>query len=198
METLKKKLRRMRAYFLTLPILAYYRLKPRDFQTISQAISIIPLSIGKKIRYEFYKRTLKGCGENVDFHFGTVLNYPDITLGDRVSLGRYNSLGMVNMGNDILTADFCVFLSGGKTHNFDRTDIAIRHQGLSKKHISIGDDTWLGSGAIIMESVGQGCVIGAGSVVTKEIDPYSIAAGNPARIIRKRGGSAPPAPAKGL
>jgi len=40
--------------------------------------------------------------------------------------------------------------------------------------------------AIIMESIGEGCVIGAGSVVTKEVEPYSICAGNPATVIRKR------------
>jgi len=189
---MKIKLRRMMAYFLTLPFLAYYRLKPGEFKQISQAISLIPFPIGKKIRYEFYRRTLKSCGDDVDFHFGTVLNYPVVSIGNRVSLGSYNRLGMVNFGNDILTAGSCVFLSGGNTHNFDRTDVPISEQGSSRKFITVGDGTWFGTGSIVMESVGEGCVIGAGSVVTKEIAPNSIAVGNPARVIRKRDGSTPP------
>ncbi|MGI4741227.1 MAG: sugar O-acetyltransferase [Janthinobacterium lividum] len=52
--------------------------------------------------------------------------------------------------------------------------------------ITIGDDCWLGGGAIVCPGVtiGDGCVIGAGSVVTKDIPPYSLAVGNPARVVR--------------
>ena len=58
----------------------------------------------------------------------------------------------------------------------------------SKGGVIIEDDVWIGTGAIIVDgvSVGQGAVIGAGSVVTKNVEPYAIVVGNPAREIGKR------------
>lgn len=52
----------------------------------------------------------------------------------------------------------------------------------------IGHDVWIGHGSIVLEgrNVGNGAVIGAGSVVTKNVDPYTVVAGNPARVLRKR------------
>jgi len=185
-ETAKNRLRRAWALLFALPFLAIYRMKPRDFMQLSECLSIIPFSLGKKVRYEFYKRTLKGCGRNVTVSFGTVLNYPDISLGDNVSLNRYNNLGMVDMGDNVLTATGCTFMSGRNTHNFEDKDKPINAQGCGLRKISIGRDVWVGTDAIVMESVGEGSVVGAGSVVTKPVEPYSVVVGNPARVIRKR------------
>jgi acetyltransferase-like isoleucine patch superfamily enzyme len=52
--------------------------------------------------------------------------------------------------------------------------------------VTIGEDTWVGNCAIIMANIGKKCIIGAGSVVTKDIEDYSIVVGNPAKVIRKR------------
>lgn len=54
------------------------------------------------------------------------------------------------------------------------------------KRIYIGDDVWIGANAIIMDDVGNGSVVGAGSVVTLSVEPYSIVAGNPGRVLRSR------------
>ncbi|MBL8572524.1 MAG: chloramphenicol acetyltransferase [Hyphomicrobiaceae bacterium] len=55
-------------------------------------------------------------------------------------------------------------------------------------HVSIGHDVWIGTGAIVLpgRTIGTGAVIGAGSVVTKPVAPYTVVAGNPARLIRRR------------
>jgi acetyltransferase-like isoleucine patch superfamily enzyme len=59
---------------------------------------------------------------------------------------------------------------------------------MSKGDINIGHDVWIGSGATILSgvSVGNGAVVGAGAVITKDVPPYCIAAGNPARVVKKR------------
>lgn len=64
----------------------------------------------------------------------------------------------------------------------------IPNQAISKGDISVGNDVWIGVNSIILSGVtiGDGAVVGAGSVVTRDVAPYAIAAGNPAKTIRKR------------
>ena len=62
------------------------------------------------------------------------------------------------------------------------------HQAISKGPVTVGDDVWIGTNAMIMSGVtiGQGAIIAAASVVTRDVEPYSIVGGNPAKVIRKR------------
>jgi acetyltransferase-like isoleucine patch superfamily enzyme len=65
----------------------------------------------------------------------------------------------------------------------------VDHDMLNRPPLEIGHDVWIGSNAIIcprVRKIGNGAIIGAGSVVTKDVPPYTIIAGNPAKIIRKR------------
>ena len=80
-----------------------------------------------------------------------------------------------------------VILLTGK-HSFHTIDIPILMQPTTYESINIGSDVWLGARVIVLPGVkiGDGCVIGANSVVTKDIPPYHVAAGSPARVIRKR------------
>ena len=79
-------------------------------------------------------------------------------------------------------------LGGG--HKMERTDIPMRLQGsFEKTELTICDDVWIGAHVIITggcKIIGKGAVIGAGSVVTHDVPDYSIVAGNPAKVIRKR------------
>lgn len=86
------------------------------------------------------------------------------------------------MGEDVL------FLGGG--HNMDRTDIPMGHQGgKDPTPLLIAGDVWIGARAIILpgcKRIGHGAVIGAGSVVTKDIPDWAVVGGNPAQVIRYR------------
>jgi acetyltransferase-like isoleucine patch superfamily enzyme len=77
-------------------------------------------------------------------------------------------------------------MSGSRQHIFDDLDRPIQEQGGVFKKVTIGEDTWIGNSALIMADVGKKCIIGAGSVVTKDVEDFSIVAGNPAKVIRKR------------
>ena len=73
-------------------------------------------------------------------------------------------------------------------HVFERTDISINVQGFIAKPVFIGDDVWIGTRSVILPGVkiGSHSIIGAGSIVTKDVPEWAIYAGNPAKLIRYR------------
>jgi acetyltransferase-like isoleucine patch superfamily enzyme len=171
---------------VVLPLALLSRLSDFIFRTCSDLLSIVPYMFGIIMRYEFYKWTLARIGKNVVIGFGTIFFYPDIEIGDNVLIGNYNVIHYCNFGSYVLTADQCQFLSGAKYHNHDRTDIPMALQGGKIRRIQVNDDCWIGANSVIMNDIGQGSIIGAGSVVTHLVEPYTIVAGNPAQVIRRR------------
>ncbi len=75
-----------------------------------------------------------------------------------------------------------------ENHNFTKTDVIIRIRGETRIGVKIEKDCWIGSGAIILDGVNiaSGCVVAAGSVVTKSFDAYSVIAGVPAKLVKIR------------
>lgn len=90
------------------------------------------------------------------------------------------------IGDDCLIS-YCVHLRTGM-HNYIDADKHIRLQDGTEKDIIIGNDVWIGFGAQVMHgvTVADGCVIGAGAVVTHDTEPYGVYAGVPARLIKRR------------
>lgn len=122
-------------------------------------------------------------GRNV--HFGS---------GKQVEIGDYTGLNTncwigndTIIGSDVMFGPDVSILSGG--HNFERIDIPMREQGATpRRPVVIGDDVWIGTRVIILPGVhiGSHSIIGAGSVVTKDVPEYAIVAGNPAVIKKYR------------
>jgi acetyltransferase-like isoleucine patch superfamily enzyme len=73
-------------------------------------------------------------------------------------------------------------------HGFARIDVPMNTQPLTREGIDVGEDVWIGAGCQVLDGVriGKGAVIGAGSVVTRDIDAYAIAVGVPATVVRSR------------
>ena len=153
----------------------------------------MPLSDGrmnlgsKKVRAFCGKLMLNHCGKNVNIEKGAQFSN-NISLGDNSGIGVNAFISpYVTIGNDVMMGPECMMYS--TNHNFERTDIPMWKQGFSKEQpIVIEDDVWIGGRVIILGGVrvGKGSIIGAGSVVTKDVEPYSIVGGNPAKLIRKR------------
>lgn len=112
----------------------------------------------------------------------------EIEIGEHTYIGPYTCLS----GNGIKIGNYCLIASHSglyaNNHIFDDSTRPIVTQGNSYKGIVIEDDCWLGSGVRVVDgiTIGQGSVIGTGAVVTKDIPPYSIAVGVPAKVIAKR------------
>ena len=89
----------------------------------------------------------------------------------------------VRFGDNVFVAPNCGFYTAGHP-----LDVCQRNRGLEYAYpITVGNDVWIGANVCVLPGVtiGDGCVIGAGSVVTKDIPPHSLAVGNPCRVIRK-------------
>lgn len=112
-----------------------------------------------------------------------------LKIGDNVGINHYCYIGVrgnVEIGNNVIFGPRVNVFS--ENHNFNDLNIPIKHQGVTRGDTKIGNDVWIGANVSIMSGVvvGDGCVIAAGSIVTKNIEPFSIVGGVPAKFIKKR------------
>jgi len=112
-----------------------------------------------------------------------------LQIGNNVGINHYCFLGVrgnVVIGDNVIFGPRVSIFSENHNH-FDR-EIPIKHQGVTKGDTIIGNDVWLGANVSVMSgvSIGDGCVVAAGSVVTKSFEPYSIIGGVPAKLIKQR------------
>jgi len=111
-----------------------------------------------------------------------------VTLGDYCFINRDCYLaGNIQAGNFLLIAGSVAIVGGDHVMNSVDVPMIFAGREVSKK-VEIGDDVWIGHGAIIMHGVniGDGAGVAAGSVVTKDVAPYTIVGGVPAKLIRYR------------
>lgn len=148
---------------------------------------------GKKgllLRYILLKSLAKSCGDNVSIFENVYIYSPEnIEFGDNVSIHPMCYLegqGGIRIGNDVSIAHSTSILS--TTHNMDDNDIPIKDQGVTGKQVIIHDNVWLGCKVTVLcgTEISSGSVVGANSVVTKNIEQDSVYAGTPARKIRSR------------
>lgn len=167
-----------------------YELGGTKWQLTQEKVSALPdWGIYARHRAAFYMATIN-CGNQFYAHTGFILLYPDnVTIGDHVSINRNTIItakAHIHIGDNVSIGPNVIINSGN--HNFEKTDIPINRQGHTVSPIIIEDDVWIGGGAIILAGVtiGKGCVVAAGAVVTKDVEPFSVVGGVPAKLIKKR------------
>jgi len=183
------------------------------FQIYIAFVSSIPTEIGIRIRRIAYKPLFKKCGKYLRIDSGvTILGFENIELGDNVSFMKNSyvyahdegvlvignnftmnsnsqlgaSFGKIVIGDNCAIAPNCVLRAAN--HTFDDPNIPFREQGHTYGEIIIEDDVWIASNCVITANtkIGRSSIVGAGSVVTKNVEPYSVVGGVPAKLIKKR------------
>lgn len=143
--------------------------------------------IAKKIKAYCASKFLVHVGKDVNIEKGAMLT-STMEIGDRSGVGINARMhGKVIIGEDVMMGPECIIYTSN--HAFDRTDIPMSKQGRTEeKPVIIGNDVWIGGRVIILPGVhiGNGAIIGAGSVVTKDVPDYAIVAGNPATVKKFR------------
>lgn len=110
-----------------------------------------------------------------------------ICIGSGSGLGVNCSVhGPLRIGDNVMMGPDVTILT--QTHNIERTDIPMGQQGMRVAEVVIGNDVWIGMRVVIMPGVkvGNGAVIGAGAVVTKDVPDFAVVGGVPAKIIKYR------------
>jgi len=144
--------------------------------------------IRKSVRMDVmpFKRFELGDYSTIE-DFSTINNgVGDVVIGKETRIGMSNVIiGPVTIGNSVIFAQNIVL--SGLNHSYENIDLPISNQKETTSPIIVEDECWVGANAVITAGVtlGKHSVVAAGAVVTKNIPPYCVAVGNPARVIKK-------------
>ena len=142
--------------------------------------------IKKKLYTHICKRVVKSYGDNLKVNAKSNVT-PNTTLGNNVNFNgmQIRGAGKVTIGDNFHSGRECLMIS--QVHNYEGNAIPYDNTYILKD-INIGDNVWLGDRVIILGGVriGEGAILQAGSVVVKDIPPYSIAGGSPAQVFKMR------------
>jgi acetyltransferase-like isoleucine patch superfamily enzyme len=158
---------------------------PTVFSFFGQWVSLFPGLPGNYLRIAYYSLTLRKCPLDSRISFGTFLNRSGSVIGKGVYIGSWCTFGQCEIGDRTQIGDHVQIPSGRRQHARDEESrIRGSDQG-SFGTVVIGEDCWIGSGAIVMENIGPRSTVGAGAVVTKPVPADTVVVGNPARAIRQ-------------
>lgn len=114
-----------------------------------------------------------------------------LKVGNNSNIGPYNYIGCsgyIEIGNNVMISPRVSIYA--ENHLFAEDEVVMKEQGVERSTVIIEDDCWIAANSIILSGVriGKGSIVAAGSVVNKDVPPYSVVAGVPAKIVRTRKG----------
>ncbi|MFZ6021556.1 MAG: acyltransferase [Chloroflexota bacterium] len=160
---------------------------------ISRELVLIRL-IWRRIWMILLRPAFRKCGKHVLFDPADHFNFQNIELGDYVAIGKGATFlateSRIILGNKVMVGPNVTIIGGN--HNTSVVgkymyDVLEKRPG-DDEDVVIEDDVWIGSNAVILKGVTirRGAIVAAGALVTKDVPPYSIVAGVPARVIKLR------------
>lgn len=192
MRKLLKKLLRLFFLLLVLPFFVAYWLftqvfnRDSVFAGASQCLSLLPGKVGNYLRLAFYQLALPRCGIDTVISFGSLFSQQATELSDGAYIGPQCNIGLCRIESNCLIGSGVHIMSGKAQHNFSDLQTPLKDQGGVFTRVTIGEDTWIGNGALILADVGKKCIVAAGAVVINDVPDFAIVAGNPAKIVKMR------------
>ena len=152
------------------------------FISLGQFLALFPGMIGSYLRAAYYFALLERCSWEIHVGFGSYFSHRAATLGANVAMGGYCIIGTASIGEGVMMASR-VSIPSGKRQHVDATGKLCSTTTLER--VSVGRNSWIGEGAIILADVGSSCIVSAGTVVTTKTPDGYLIAGNPGKLIKE-------------
>lgn len=162
----------------------------RLYSWITGILWVIGDLLPQFLRDIYFRATLKGVGRGSTIDYKTYVRYPSrVTVGENTTINRnccllasfHDKDVEITIGNHVAVAPQVYFLAAG--HDYTKLNLPD-----TAASIHVGDYVWIGARSTILQGVtiGEGSIVAAGSVVTKDVPPYAVVAGVPAKVIKYR------------
>jgi virginiamycin A acetyltransferase len=156
------------------------------FTTGSELLSLVPGAPGIYLRRGYYLMTLEACATDCHLGFCTTVAHREVRIGRGVYVGSRCTLGSVVLEDHATVGSNVDILSGRHQHGFTDAGRSVQEQSGVFRRVRLGRHCWVGNSSVVMADVGDGCVVGAGTVVVKALPAGAVAVGNPACIKKVR------------
>lgn len=188
-----KQLLNLISQILVLPLVLICKLEEiilsRDAETLfnicTQTLALFPGIPGVFLRRGFYSLTLDKCSVDCYIGFGSLFSHRFTTVEKHVYIGSYSIIGSAFLGEHCLIGSRSSILSGKELHVLGEDGMWTPYSSERLDQVKLSRNVWIGEGAIIAADVGEGSMVGAGSVITSNVRPHVIVTGNPARFVKK-------------
>jgi virginiamycin A acetyltransferase len=150
----------------------------------AQLFAMLPGRPGMYLRRGFYRLTLESCDPRCYIGFGAICSHRDVRIERDVYVGTYSLIGSAWLHERCLIGSRASLLSGGALHELGPDSRWTPTNLRRLRQIHIGPDTWIGEAAVVFADVGAGALVAAGAVVSTNVAPCIVVAGNPARFVR--------------
>jgi acetyltransferase-like isoleucine patch superfamily enzyme len=146
--------------------------------------ALVPGLPGAYLRRGFYRQTLQACERDFYIGFGAYFTHRTARVEQGVYIGSYALIGSATLRKHCMVGSRASLLSGGSLHRMDEHGNWLASDISRIVQIEVGENAWLGEGAIVMSDIGSRAMVAAGAVVSSPVPDRVMVGGNPARFIR--------------
>lgn len=157
------------------------------FHMCAHLVALLPGLPGAFLRRAFYSLTLDKCSQHCHIGFGSIFSHRSTIVGKHVYIGSYSIIGSAQLGEHCLIGSRVSILSGKALHVLGDDGMWTPYSAERLSQVTLAKNVWVGEGAIIAADVGEGSMVGAGSVITTNVKSHIIVTGNPARFVKNLG-----------
>lgn len=155
----------------------------RAFGACKELLAVVPTPLGNYLRRAYYWGSCENVSRFTSINFGSMIAHRGTVIAEGVVIGSFAIIGSATIGRNVLIAPKVSILSGKYPHGRPEERASYGKSEMSFEMVSIGENSFIGQGAIVAANVGRNSTVGAGSVVNRDVADGVTVMGNPARRV---------------